>query len=334
MNNVNKEQDPSEPEAVVEEAAPVTEAQHDQPNKKSHLGWVLFALALIPIIVWAVTPDTFRDRISTQLQQLGVANTDHKQAPKPPVKQAYKSQESHILTPEQLGNRQAVSTEEVELLLNTIAQLQQQMRNLQHDQKQLRLALTAEQQFILQAKLAEISQPQSHLPEIESAWLTITMLAILNPRQREIAQAAQTLSHAQIEQQKRLLQSLYAIENALTLYVQPTATQASKKQDEPYRTLTTPSDWLAWLKSRFVLKPSPTRKQIENQQLQQQIHHYTQVLITGQWPEKKDWQQLLQRIQADEQLMKLQENNGLSLPEDFDDKQRELKSIRQQARSF
>jgi len=217
------------------------------------------------------------------------------------------------------GDRSGPSPEQVNELLATIDGLRNEISNMEASQRALSKQMHEQQQANLQARLRWITDPASHLPQLQLAWNEISMLPNLSDRQRESAAKLHQLA----SDSSQALQAWQAELNGWAdKFALPEEEEISVKPEHP---------WLAWWAGQFHLRRAPTAEARRLVNLRDRLLKTGHLLSFEKWPNQADWLTLRNDLLLAASKMNNAQPVELALPEDFTAIQRDIESMRSTA---
>jgi len=233
-----------------------------------------------------------------------------------------------------LHNLQA-SMDSLQQRLNSFPPLKGRMQTLSQDlqalhanQTAVRAAQISIETMQLHSRLSWITNPSSHLPQMQLAWEEIVLLPSLNETQHQQAKVMLALAAKRQRDVYRWQQELDRVIDSY--HYQPISS---------YNRL---SDWLpsegrfapvsAWLIQQLHLQ-KVQQKDHAIVKLRQQLRSIQQNMRLEQWPDAKSWMALRSRLQ----LHRLHHDSSLpplTIPEDFSPIQSDIQRLQQTARDW
>ncbi|GAV20449.1 hypothetical protein MMIC_P1414 [Mariprofundus micogutta] len=225
--------------------------------------------------------------------------------------------------PESIEDHSVVAASgQVEELQATINALRSEMQAMEESQSVLREKLLEQQQFNLQARLRWITDPASHLPQLQMAWEEIASMPELSAERRETAVAMQAL--AENSSQALLLwhDSLNKWSDSLAI---PEQEDVLQEPEHP---------WLAWLVGQFHLRKAPSTEAKRLAGLSQRLSMAASQLGQEKLPNHADWQALRAELLLHVTSTQGQTDSSsveLGLPDDFSAIQADIQKLRDTA---
>ncbi|MDQ6959934.1 MAG: hypothetical protein Q9M27_02805 [Mariprofundaceae bacterium] len=212
---------------------------------------------------------------------------------------------------------QAVTSEEVRVLMATMGELQGHMQALQDTQTELHRELIARQQLELRTRLRWIASTRTLLPQMTDFWQDIALLPLLSKNERREAEVMRKLAANDADKLNAWGVQLKRL--AATLPV-PLHQDIIPKPEQPA---------FSWLAGKFHLRPVPTSEQQKLSELRARLLEAAHLLSVEIWPEPKVWRRLLADLRE-----QFGDDADLSLPEHPGDIQKDIATMHAKAANW
>jgi len=219
----------------------------------------------------------------------------------------------------------AVSSREVNALLETIDSLRNEMARMEASQRALRNGLHEQQQMNLQVRLRWITEPASRLPQIQLAWEEISLMLNLSAEQRSTAEQMHILARDSDRKLRNWQDTLINWADALSM---PVHEDIMPQPEHP---------WLAWVVGQFHLRQAPSIEARRLTGLRTRLLNAARQLALESWPEQGTWQSLHAELLLQIKAMQEQDESlavELGLPDNFDAVQADINKVREAAREW
>lgn len=320
-----------EPPQAPEQQA---EVQEQEPVQAGHSVWpwlIPLLLVLAAGALWFLSPQQTRDAFIDRLS--GADKTITKPEPTAPAKPEPATPVEPVKPepeptpqpePEPEPPQPTVTSEEVQHLLDTIADLSTKLQGLREEQQALKAeqaalrdALRARQRMDLRSRLKWITQTEISPAQLRIFWEDITLLPILSDEQRQ-----------QAEHMRQVATKLDRDMQAWSQKLQHHADKLLPPEAEAIPAQTN-QNWLSWLTQYFHVSRAPSEQRRRLKALQTSLLQARQALKHGQWPVAERWNQMLEALHE-----VLGKKADLGLPENFESARHELDAMRKLAQGW
>ena len=219
----------------------------------------------------------------------------------------------------------SASSEEISNVLDAMEALQGELHSLRQQQQTLEKTQRSVQLMQLRTRLRWITNRANHLPQLQLAWEEVMLMPILSSDEREQAQKMLALA------EKRLLE-LQNWQRTLDMYAESLSRSKHANIIPKFE-----NRWLNWIAAQFSIRPSLSKEEANDAQLQQQLINTSRNIEMEHWPDTKAWLQLRSTLQLRVIASEKDDPSAtvdLGLPESFEAIKADIDLLRQRAATW